>query len=94
MKFEELRGKSEDELKSLLADHKKEALNLRFQQATGELENTSRIREVRRTVARIVTLLANPKLNTPPEGGVKKKKATAKKPADKAAKKPAKKKAA
>ena len=57
MKAEELRGKSADELKSQLLDLKKESLNLRFQQASGQLENTARMRQVRRDVARIKTQL-------------------------------------
>ncbi len=57
MKISELRGKSEDELHTLLAEHKKEAFNLRFQRISGELENTSRIRAVRRTIAQVRTLL-------------------------------------
>lgn len=50
-------GKSEAELKSLIADYKRELFNLRFQQATGELENTARFREVKRNVARASTAL-------------------------------------
>lgn len=57
MKISELRGKTVDQLKELLLSLKKEAFNLRFQKTTGELEKTSRIREVRRTVAKINTLL-------------------------------------
>ncbi len=57
MKISELRGKSVDQLKVLLLNLKKEAFNLRFQKTTGELEKTSRIREVRRDVARVSTLL-------------------------------------
>ena len=57
MKAEELRGKSADELMTQLLDLKKEALNLRFQQASGQLENTARMRQVRRDVARIKTQL-------------------------------------
>jgi len=57
MKAEELRGKSADELKTQLLDLKKESLNLRFQQASGQLENTARMRQVRRDVARIKTQL-------------------------------------
>lgn len=62
MKIEELRGKTQDELNALLVDLKKESFNLRFQKTTGELENTSRIREVRRTVATIKTLQNEEKL--------------------------------
>ncbi len=57
MKAEDLRQKSEDELDEQLQDLQKEAFNLRFQKASGQLENTARVREVRRDVARIKTLL-------------------------------------
>ena len=58
MKAEELKGKSPDELQTQLLDLKKEAFNLRFQRASGQLENTSRIRQVRRDVARVKTTLS------------------------------------
>ncbi len=57
MKAEELKGKSADELQTQLLDLKKEAFNLRFQRASGQLENTARIRQVRRDVARIKTTM-------------------------------------
>lgn len=57
MKISELRSKTVDQLKELLVNLKKEAFNLRFQRTTGELENTSRVRQVRRDVARVKTLL-------------------------------------
>ncbi len=57
MKAGELRTKSEDELKDSLLGLRKEAFNLRFQRASGQLENTARIREVRRGIARIKTIL-------------------------------------
>lgn len=57
VKADELRGKSPDQLRDNLVALKKEAFNLRFQQATGQLENTSRMRAVRRDVARIKTVL-------------------------------------
>ncbi len=57
MKAAELRTKSEDELKDSLLGLRKEAFNLRFQRASGQLENTARIREVRRDIARIKTVL-------------------------------------
>lgn len=57
MKIAELRGKTTDQLKDLLLNLKKESFNLRFQKVNGELAKTSRIREVRRTVAKIQTLL-------------------------------------
>lgn len=57
MKASELNGKSVDELKGLLLDLKKEQFNLRFQRATAQLENTARVRVVRRDIARVRTLL-------------------------------------
>jgi large subunit ribosomal protein L29 len=56
VKPEDIRGKSPDEMKSDLIDLRKEAFNLRFQVANGQLENTARIREVRRDIARIKTI--------------------------------------
>ena len=57
MKSDDLRAKSPDELKTELVTLKKEAFNLRFQSASGQLENTARVRYVRRTIARIQTIL-------------------------------------
>lgn len=57
MKAEELKGKTPDELTGELLQLRKEAFNLRFQQASGQLEKTARIREVRRDIARIKTFL-------------------------------------
>ena len=57
MKAEELRGKTPDELREQLVSLKKEAFNLRFQGATNQLENTARVRQVRRDVARVTTIL-------------------------------------
>ena len=57
MKIHEMRGKSDAELRNLLSDFRKERLNLRFQVANGQLENTSRHRVVRRSIARAKTLL-------------------------------------
>ena len=53
----EMRGKTPDELRTALVALKKEAFNLRFQQATGQLENTARMRTVRREAARVKTIL-------------------------------------
>jgi large subunit ribosomal protein L29 len=53
----ELKTKTSDQLRDSLVALKKEAFNLRFQQATGQLENTARMRTVRRDVARIMTVL-------------------------------------
>jgi len=58
MKATDLRAKTVDELKEQLLQLKKEQFNLRFQKASGQLENTARVREVRRDIARIKTLLA------------------------------------
>ncbi|MFD1343556.1 50S ribosomal protein L29 [Litorisediminicola beolgyonensis] len=57
MNASELRDKTPDELRDQLVQLKKEAFNLRFQQATGQLENTARMQTVRRDVARVKTLL-------------------------------------
>tara|TARA_Y100000588_G_C13854506_1_gene753450 strand:- start:92 stop:313 length:222 start_codon:yes stop_codon:yes gene_type:complete len=57
MKSEEVRQKTGDELSDQLGDLQKEAFNLRFQQASGQLENTARVREVRRNIARIKTIM-------------------------------------
>ncbi|GBD45087.1 50S ribosomal protein L29 [bacterium HR40] len=56
-KASELRAKNRQELLARLAELKREQFNLRFQKATGQLENTARIREVRRDIARILTIL-------------------------------------
>ncbi|MPZ11339.1 MAG: 50S ribosomal protein L29 [Kiloniellaceae bacterium] len=57
MKAEDLRTKSADELKESLLGLRKEQLNLRFRQASGQLEDTARVRQVRRSIARIKTIL-------------------------------------
>ncbi len=56
MKTEEARGLTPDQLDEQLVKLKKEQFNLRFQRASGQLENTSRVREVRRDIARIKTV--------------------------------------
>ena len=57
MKAEELRGQTKDQLTDQLVDLRKEQFNLRFQKASGQLENTARVRQVRRDIARIKTVL-------------------------------------
>ncbi|MBL6958911.1 MAG: 50S ribosomal protein L29 [Rhodospirillales bacterium] len=57
MKSADVRAKSEDELKDQLIDLRKESFNLRFQAASGQLENTARVKQVRRDIARIKTIL-------------------------------------
>jgi large subunit ribosomal protein L29 len=57
MKAAEVRRKSVDELNEQLNQLRKERFNLRFQKATGQLEGTGRVRQVRRDIARILTIL-------------------------------------
>src|SRR5678815_1477937 len=84
-KVEEFRDRSVDQLGDELAKLKKEQFNLRFQRASGQLENTARFRVVRRDIARIMTVRG--------QSGATLAKATAP-TAEKAATAPAKKKAA
>lgn len=58
MKASDVRSKTPDELADDLASLKKEQFNLRFQRATGQLEKTARIRQIRRDIARIKTIAA------------------------------------
>ncbi len=60
MELSELKGKTPDQLEAQLLELKKEAFNLRFQKLSGALQNTARVRVVRRTIARINTLLNQP----------------------------------
>jgi large subunit ribosomal protein L29 len=55
-RFSDLRTMTQDQLQDELVTLKKEQFNLRFQRATGQLENTSRVREVRKDIARVRTL--------------------------------------
>ena len=55
-RFSDLKTMTPDQLQDELLSLKKEQFNLRFQRATGQLENTSRVREVRRDIARVRTL--------------------------------------
>ena len=57
MKAADLRTKTSDQLKTELTTLRKEAFNLRFRKASGQLENTARVRRVRRDIARIKTML-------------------------------------
>ncbi len=59
MKADDLRSKTADELRDAIMDLRKEQFNLRFQKASGQLENTARAREVRRDIARVKTMLRN-----------------------------------
>ena len=58
MKASDIRAKTQDELTDELAKLKKEQFNLRFQKATSQLEKTSRVKQVRRDIARIKTIAA------------------------------------
>ena len=58
MKAEDIRTKTQDQLTDDLASLKKEQFNLRFQKATGQLEKTARVKQVRRDIARIKTIAA------------------------------------
>ena len=64
VKAADLRAKTADELKDQLVDLKKEQFNLRFQRATGQLENTARVRQVRRDIARIQTIMRDKRVAT------------------------------
>ena len=66
MNAKELREKTPDQLREELTNLKKEAFNLRFQQATGQMESTARMRTVKRDVARVMTVL-NEKANAAAE---------------------------
>ena len=61
MKATDVRAKSDDELQQQLEDLAKEEFNLRFQRAGGQLENTARVRQVRRDIARLKTIRAERK---------------------------------
>ena len=63
MKAKELRDLTSEELMSKLNDFKSELFSLRFQLATGQLENTARIKMVKKDIARVKTVLAERKLN-------------------------------
>jgi large subunit ribosomal protein L29 len=92
-KVDTYRGKSADELTDELTKLKKEQFNLRFQRASGQLEKTSRMREVRRDVARILTVLGQKASGAEPKSAAKKAPKAKKEAAPKAqkAEKPAKK---
>jgi large subunit ribosomal protein L29 len=59
MKASDLRAQTTDQLRDSLTQLKKEQFNLRFQKATGQLESTGRVREVRRDIARILQVLGD-----------------------------------
>ena len=59
MKFSDIKQKTEDELKAELIKLKKEQFNLRFQKSSGQLENSSKIMQVRRDIARVHTAMSD-----------------------------------
>jgi large subunit ribosomal protein L29 len=63
-KAADLRAKTVDELKTQLVDLRKESFNLRFQKASGQLDNTARMRRVKRDIARVRTVLIQKTDNT------------------------------
>jgi large subunit ribosomal protein L29 len=67
-KTDDFRGKSADELSSQLSNLKKEQFNLRFQRANGQVENTGRIRTLRRDIARIQTVLTEQRRSSQAKG--------------------------
>ncbi len=68
MDITDVRAKSDDELRGQLTTLKKEAFNLRFQKSSGQLENTSRVRDVRRDIARVQTVLTERRAASAPAG--------------------------
>lgn len=77
MKTADLRTKTEDQLKQDLMGLRKEQFNFRFQKTTGQMENTSRVRAVRRDIAKIKTVLAEMKQGKVPAAKAPKKTAKA-----------------
>ncbi len=63
MTVEDIRNTETQELLNKVEEYKKELFGLRFQQATGQLENTARIREVKKSIARIKTIIRERELN-------------------------------
>jgi large subunit ribosomal protein L29 len=64
MKADDVRAMTPDQLSDELLKLKKEQFNLRFQRATGQLENTSRVRQVRRDIARVQTIARQKRAET------------------------------
>jgi large subunit ribosomal protein L29 len=82
MKAADVRQMTPDQLEDKLGELKKEQFNLRFQRSTGQLENTSRVRIVRRDIARIETIAGQKRAGAPmPVKKAEEPKAKAKKPA-------------
>tara|TARA_B100000686_G_scaffold348830_1_gene440829 strand:+ start:786 stop:1097 length:312 start_codon:yes stop_codon:yes gene_type:complete len=87
MKASDVRSKSVDELKDELLKLRKEQLNLRFQRSTGQLENVSAMRQVRKDIARVKTVMSEKNAGIEVEAPkAKKEKKTVKKPTKKTTK--------
>ena len=91
MNAQELKTKSEDELKAMLLDLRREQMNQRFQRSNGALENTAQVRRTRRSIARVKTFLTQGQAGA--AKSVAKAPAKAKKESEQSAKKAAPKKA-
>ena len=93
MKIGDVRAMTPDEVEDKIHELKKEQFNLRFQRATGQLESTSRVRAVRRDIARLITVAAERRqgktIAAKPSTPAKEKKPAAEKAEKKAAAKPA-----
>ena len=72
MKVADIRAMTVDQIDDEVLKLKKEQFNLRFQRATGQLENTSRVREVRRDIARLKTVVKNKRQGSPKSAAPKK----------------------
>ena len=68
MKSEDLRAKSDDELRDALTDLRKQKFNMRFQRASGQLESTAQMRTVRRDIARIKTIMGERRTSAESKG--------------------------
>jgi large subunit ribosomal protein L29 len=89
MKTADIRAMTLDQMDDEVLKLKKEGFNLRFQRATGQLENTSRTRQVRRDIARLKTIAAQKRVGSEPQVKSKPKAADKPKAAPKAKAKPA-----
>ncbi len=68
MKADEIRELADDQIRAKIDETREELMNLRFQQSTGELLDTSRLRVIKRLLARLVTILNERELNAAVEG--------------------------
>ena len=85
VKMEDIRAQSPDQLKDRVIELKKEQFNMRFQRAAGQMEATSRVKQVRREIARIKTVLGQPAGSVVPKTAAPKTAKATSKASDKAA---------